>query len=82
MITLSDVISAISTVGFPIVSFLISAWFVKYTYDKQMQRDKDHDKVDAEHWSQLAALTQAVNENSKALRELVGVVDGKDKEQS
>lgn len=80
MITVSDVVSAISTVGFPIVSFLISAWFVKYTYDRQMQRDEDHDKLDAEHWSQLAALTQAVNENSKALRELVGVVDGQSKD--
>ena len=80
MITVSDVISAISTVGFPIVSFLISSWFVKYTYDRQMQRDEEHDKQDAEHWSQLAALTQAVNENSKALRELVGVVDGQSKD--
>lgn len=77
---MSDIISAISTVGFPIVSFLISSWFVKYTYDRQMQRDEEHDKQDAEHWSQLAALTQAVNENSKALRELVGVVDAKEKD--
>lgn len=74
---MNELISAISTVGFPIVSFLISAAFVKYTYDKQLERDKLNDQRTEEHWKQLAELTAAVSNNSEALKELVGELHGK-----
>ena len=74
---MNEVISAISTVGFPIVSFLISAAFVKYTYDKQLERDQLNDQRNEEHWKQLAELTSAVSNNSEALKELVGELHGK-----
>lgn len=69
---MTELIPAISTVGFPIVSYLISAWFVKYTYDKQLERDKINDERNEEHWKQLAELTAAVSNNSEAIKELVG----------
>lgn len=74
---MNELISAISTVGFPIVSFLISAAFVKYTYDKQLERDKLNDQRTEDHWKQLAELTAAVSNNSEALKELVGELHGK-----
>ena len=46
---MNDIASVISTVGFPIVSFLISAWFIKYSYDKQLERDKDNDEREDKH---------------------------------
>jgi len=75
---MDDFVAAISTVGFPIVSYLISACFIKYTYDKQADREIVHDKQDEARWNQLAELTQAVHENSEAIRELVGEIHGKD----
>lgn len=69
---MNELASVISTVGFPIVSFLISAWFVKYTYDKQLERDKANDEREDKHWAELSNLTNAVNENSQAIRQLVG----------
>ena len=69
---MSEMASIISTVGFPIVSFLISAWFIKYTYDKQLERDKINDEREDKHWAALSNLTNAVNENSQAIRQLVG----------
>lgn len=76
---MSEIVSAISTVGFPIVSFLISAAFVKYTYDKQLERDNLNDQRSEEHWKQLAELTAAVSNNSEAIKELVGELHGKEK---
>ena len=74
---MNDIASVISTVGFPIVSFLISAWFIKYSYDKQIERDKDNDLREDKHWQQLEVLTAAVNENSQAINKLVSELQEK-----
>lgn len=68
---MNDIASIISTVGFPIVSFLISAYFIKYTYDKQLEREKQQDEKEEKHWQELSKLTEAVNENSSAIRALI-----------
>lgn len=61
---MNDVISAITNVGFPIFSFLVCAWFLKYTYDKSMtQNEKAIDKI--------GTLAEAVNNNTKILSSLV-----------
>ena len=71
---MEDITSIVSTVGFPIVSFLISAYFIKYTYDKQIEREKQQDEKEEKHWQELSKLTEAVNENSSAIRELIGEI--------
>lgn len=71
---MEDIASIVSTVGFPIVSFLISAYFIKYTYDKQIEREKQQDEKEEKHWQELSKLTEAVNENSSAIRELIGEI--------
>ena len=68
---MKEIVSGISTVGFPIVSFLISAWFIKYSYDKHMERDKVNDEREDKHWQELSNLTAAVNENSQAVNKIV-----------
>jgi hypothetical protein len=72
---LDELSTIISTIGFPIFSFLISAWFIKYTYDTLIAREKENDKRNESHWEQLAQLTQAVNENSQALRDMIKMID-------
>ena len=68
---MNDIASIISTVGFPIASFFISAYFIKYTYDKQIERENKNDERDANRWSELTKLTTAVNTNTEVLRDLV-----------
>lgn len=72
---MGELSTIISTIGFPIFSFLISAWFIKYTYDTLIAREKENDKRNESHWEQLAQLTQAVNENSQALRDMIKMID-------
>lgn len=68
---MNELVSIISTVGFPIVSFLLAGYFIKYSYDASMTKDKERDEREDEHWKELSKLTQAVSENSTAIRELI-----------
>lgn len=60
--------SAIDTVGFPVLAFIICAWFLKYTYDKSADTTK-------EITGQISNLAEAVNNNTKVLTELVTKID-------
>lgn len=68
---MDNLATLISTVGFPIVSFLISAFFIKYTFDAQMIKDKECNDREEKHWEEISKLTQAVNNNTEVLRDLV-----------
>lgn len=59
-----DWVTAVSTVGFPIVSFLIAAYFIKYTYDKTTEANKNA-------MEKIGSLAEAVNHNSEILLRLV-----------
>lgn len=61
---MSEVVQVISTVGFPIVSFLIAAYFIKYTYDKTSEANK-------EAMDKIGDLAEAVNNNTTVLTQLV-----------
>lgn len=61
---MTDILTAISTVGFPIVSFLICAWFIKYSYDRAMEQNKDA-------LEKIGTLADAINRNTITLAELV-----------
>lgn len=69
---MSDVITAISTVGFPICSFLICGAFLKYVYDKSLELFK-------RAFDELHQLTDAVNNNTRVLADLVEEVRGSEK---
>lgn len=68
---MTDIASIVSTVGFPIASFLISAWFIKYSYDKQLEQNTKSDEREDRHWEEISKLTTAVNNNTEVLRDLV-----------
>lgn len=60
----------IGSVGFPIVAFIICAYFLKYTYDKSMEQT-------SEITNQITQLAEAVNNNTQVLTQLVEKVDKK-----
>ena len=73
---MEDLANIIATIGFPIVSFLISAYFIKYCYDKQLDKDKVADEREDKHWEEISKLTSAVNNNTEVLRDLVKQMGG------
>lgn len=70
---MTELVQIISTVGFPIVSFLIAAYFIKYTYDKTTEANK-------EAMDKIGALAEAVNHNSEVLVTLVDEIRDCNKE--
>lgn len=71
---MTDWAQIISTIGFPIVSFLIAAYFIKYTYDKTAEANsKAMDKI--------GTLADAVNHNTEVLTQLVTEIRDIDKEE-
>ena len=68
---MNELVTIISTVGFPIASFLIASYFIKYTYDKTAEANK-------EALSKIGALAEAVNNNTIVLTMLVEKMDDKE----
>ena len=71
---MNDIATIISTIGFPIVSFLIAAYFIKYTYDKTAEANKDA-------MEKIGQLAEAVNHNSEVLVNLVDEIREHSKEE-
>lgn len=61
---MNELTTIISTVGFPIFSFLITGFALKYVYDRE--RKSLDDTI-----GKIGELTQAVNHNSEVLARLV-----------
>lgn len=70
-----EMVEIVSTVGFPIASFLMSAFFIKYTFDKREEKDKDVEEREEKRWAILSDLTAAINNNTATLRQLVDRVE-------
>lgn len=64
---MQDIVTVISTVGFPIFSFLCCGFALKYVYDKE--RKSLDDTID-----KLGAITMAVEKNSESIRELTAEI--------
>lgn len=61
---MSDIVQIITTVGFPIFSFLVAGLALKYVYDRERKSlDETIDKI--------GKLTEAVNHNSEVLSRFV-----------
>lgn len=66
---MTDIATLISSVGFPIVSFLICAYGLKYSYDRSIEsNDKALDKI--------GTLADAVNHNTEVLISLSEKIGG------
>ena len=65
---MTEIAQIISTVGFPIFSFLLCGYALKFVYTKERDSlDKAIEK--------LGALTEAVNHNTETITRLVDKVD-------
>lgn len=69
----TTVMSAISSVGFPIVCCLGMAWYVKYTTDKNRE---EVTKLNEQHQEEISQVTTALNNNTLALQKLCERMDG------
>ena len=65
---LNDILSAITTVGFPIVVCLIVMVYVKYISDKNSEQIRE---ITAEHKTEVAEMTKAIENNTIALTKLL-----------
>lgn len=69
----SGISELITTVGFPIVCFLMCGWYVKYREDKN---DNKLEKIVEGHNEENKRLTDAVNNNTLALQKLADKLGG------
>ena len=68
-------LSAITTVGFPIVCCGAMMWYVKYTTDKN--RDEVA-RLNDQHAREMSEVIQAINNNTLALQKLCDRLDADD----
>lgn len=64
---ISNISEIVSSVGFPIVCFLMCGYYVKYREDKN---DEKFDKLNAQHDEEAKRMTEALNNNTLALQKL------------
>lgn len=69
---MNDVVQIISTLGFPIAACIGMGWFVKYQTDLN---NKNMSDMRAEQATQNRTMQTAINNNTKALQELIDKLD-------
>lgn len=69
----SGISEVISSVGFPIVCFLLCGWYVKYREDKN---DEKYDKLNSQHDDEMKQIVAAINNNTVALQKLANKLGG------
>lgn len=72
---LQAVLSAISTVGFPIICVIAMGMYVKYITDKHREQI---DLMNDDHKKEMTEMTQALNNNTLALQRLTDHLGGKE----
>lgn len=71
---LNALAEVISTVGFPIVCFLMCGWYVKYREDKN---DEKVEKLNNQHDTESKQMIAALNNNTLALQKLAEKLEEK-----
>lgn len=69
---MNDIMTMITTVGFPIVACIFMAWYVKYQTDNYRAEVKD---MQREHKEEIAKVTDALNNNTLAVQRLCDKLD-------
>lgn len=59
-----EIITAITTVGFPIVACIAMGWYVKYITDKHEKAQREESE---RHKIEMEKMTEALNNNTLAL---------------
>lgn len=73
---MNEILNAITTVGFPIVSCIVIAWYAKYTNDNYRNDMKEANTVHKEEMNQLS---QALQNNTLALQKLCTMIEKEEK---
>lgn len=68
---MNDILTAITTVGFPICMCGGMAWYVKYITDKNREQI---DKITEQHKNEMETVTTAVNNNTVAIQHLSDLI--------
>ena len=69
---IQTVLTAISTVGFPIACCVGMGWYVKYITDKNRE---DLTTLNTQHKEEMSTVTTAINNNTLALQKLTDRMD-------
>ena len=69
---IQGLISAVTTVGFPIVCCGAMMWYVKYTTDKNREEVA---RLNEQHNREMSEVIQAINNNTLALQKLCDKLD-------
>lgn len=64
---INDIMTAVTTVGFPIVCCGAMMYYVKYTTDKHRE---EIETLNTQHKDEMREVTNAVNNNTLALQKL------------
>ena len=73
---MTEIINAITTVGFPIVSCICIAWYAKYTNDNYRN---DMKEASNQHKEEMSQLSQALQNNTLALQKLCTMLEKEEK---
>lgn len=68
---MNEILTAVSTVGFPIVACLGLGWFVKYQTD---QNNAEVAEMRKEHLDEISKVTEALNNNTLAIQRLTDLI--------
>ena len=68
------ILTAVSTVGFPIACCISMGWYVKYITDKNRE---DLTALNADHKEEMTTVTTAINNNTLALQKLTDRMEQK-----
>lgn len=69
---ISAVLSAISSVGFPIICCIAMGWYVKYATDKNREEVA---VLNREHKAEIAEVTKAISNNTIVMQQLVDTIE-------
>lgn len=69
---MNDIITAISTLGFPIVACIGMGWYVKYQTDINT---KEVTEMRKEHKQEIDKVTKALNDNTLVIQKLCDKLD-------
>ena len=69
---MNEIITAISTLGFPIVACIGMGWYVKYQTDSNKQEVSEMRK---EHRQEIDKVTKALNDNTLVIHKLCDKLD-------
>lgn len=69
----NEVVTIISTVGFPIAMCLLMAWFI---YDNQKSNRAQLEKITESHQKEMESVKEALVNNTIAVDKLASIMEG------